>query len=168
MLGVRVNELHVNEIVEGGHFLAEVGGDVGLQGRVHLGDDLLAARDHVVALLVILLFEGDARLFAEAQRAVVEHELELLGGGGEDLGAEVVLCALWIHTLTLAASRREPCYCKRYRQAEARTLRRDAGIAGEAQELRGANGSGECRRAGWNTRHGNLIVWIWPREACWL
>src|SRR5436853_7631213 len=65
-----------------------------LEGARQLGDDLLHARDQAVAFIVALFFQGGAGLLAEADGAVVEHELKLLRRGREDLGAEIVVGGL--------------------------------------------------------------------------
>jgi hypothetical protein len=51
----------------------------------------------VAALLEILFLQREARLFAEADRAIKKHELKLLGRCRQYLCPEITLCRLGIH-----------------------------------------------------------------------
>ena len=94
---VGIDETAVGEGVKRRQLAAQIGTDFVVERAAQLVDDVLGAHQELEALFVILLFQSAARLFAEADGAVEQQHLKLLGRGREHLGAEIVVGGLRIH-----------------------------------------------------------------------
>ena len=89
LLEVRVDQAPVHVHVERAEFRADVGGDLGAERRDQFEEDVLAAGHPVEGHLPVLRRDAVGALAGELDRALDQHQAQLLGPRGEDLAAQV-------------------------------------------------------------------------------
>ena len=89
----------VAEKIQTAHIGAGFGGELDFHGVTQFDNNIFGAADEIKTLLDLLIANSVAGLFAEANGTVIEHKLQLFGGGGKDFGFEVfrAVFGFWIH-----------------------------------------------------------------------